>query len=304
MSTFQSFWYGKNLPQYQRLALKSFVDHGHSFHLYTYDELQVPGGVELKDAQAILPRERIFFYKHGEGLGNIAGFSDLFRFRLLHEHGGWWVDTDVICLSNEIPEPEIYLGWQDHRLVGSAIVRLPKDSALTLELCEAAEQAGTDIAYGEIGPGLLTRVAKERGLSDRLLPQTEIYPIPPLEALNVLIPSKTEEVRRKIGNAPLLHLWNEMLGRAAILKWAAPPPGSYIHELFRRHGVPISDRYCYSPAEMERVNINHLRAMAAESQFHRARRLEAEVEELRRKLAEAESILSALRYGTAITGGV
>ena len=303
MGTFQSFWFGKSLPQYQKLALKSFVDHGHVFHLYTYDELEVPAGVEIRDAETILPRDRVFFYKRSEGLGNVAGFSDLFRFRLLHEHGGWWVDTDVICLSDQIPEPDIHFGWQDHRMVGSAIMRLPKGSALTLELFEAAERAGTDIDFGEIGPGLITRVAKEQGLSDRLLPQTEIYPIPPFEALNVLLPWKTEEVRRKIGSAPFLHLWNEMYGRAAILGWVAPPPGCYIRELFNRHEIPISDQHCYSAAEMERINVNLVRSMGAETQFRRAGKLEKEVEGLRKKLAEAESLLAALHSGVVITGG-
>lgn len=304
MGTFQSFWYGESLPQYHQLAMKSFVDHGHSLHLYTYDELEVPAGVELRDARTILPRERVFFYKPGEGMANVAGFSDLFRFRLLHEHGGWWVDTDVICLSDRIPEPEIYLGWQDHRLVGSAILRLPKGSALTADLCEAADRAGTDIGFGDIGPGLITRVAKERGLSDRLLPRSEIYPIAPFEALHVLMPSKTEEVHRKVEGAPFLHLWNEMLSRAAVLGWVAPPHGCYIRELFTRHGLPVSDRYCYSTGEIERININFIRAMGAETQFRRARKLEAEVQELRRRLAEGESDLTNLRARIQITGGV
>jgi hypothetical protein len=303
MGTFQSFWFGDRLPQYHRLALKSFVDHGHIFHLYTYDQLEVPAGVELRDAQTILPRDRVFLYKHGEGAGGVAGFSDLFRFRLLHEHGGWWVDTDVICLSKHVPEPDIYLGWQDHRLVGSAIIRLPKGSEIALELYEAAERAGTDIRYGDIGPGLITRIVKERGLSDQIRPQEEIYPIGPVEALDIFIPSMTEEVRRKIGNAPLLHIWNEMFGRAAMLKWVAPPLGCYIRELFSRHEIPLDERHCYSPGEMERINFNFRRAINAQTQFRRARRLEAEVAELRKKLAEAESIIAALGSGIPITGG-
>jgi hypothetical protein len=216
---------------------------------------------------------------------------------------GWWVDTDVICLSKQIPEPEVYLGWQDHRLVGSAIMRLPKGSELALELYEAAERAGDDIRYGDIGPGLVTRVAKERGLSDQLRPQEEIYPIRPVEALEILIPSKTEEVRRKIGTTPLLHIWNEMFGRAAMLSWAAPPLGCYVRELFARHEVPLDDRHCYSAHEMERINLNFRRALSAEAQHRRAQKLEAEVVELRRKLAEAESIIAALGSGIPITGG-
>jgi hypothetical protein len=303
MGTFQSFWFGKSLPQYHWLALKSFVDHGHTFHLYTYDELAVPAGVELSDAQEILPRDRVFLYKRGEGAGGVAGFSDLFRFRLLHTYGGWWVDTDVICLSKQISEPEIYLGWQDHRLLGTAIMRLPTGSEFALELYEAAERAGTDIRYGDIGPGLVTRLAKERGLSDQLARQEEIYPIRPVEALDILIPSKTEEVRRKIGTAPLLHIWNEMFGRAAMLSWVAPPLGCYVRELFARHEMPLDERHCYSGHEVERINLNFRRALGAEAQHRRAKKLEAEAVELRRKLAEAEAIIAALGSGVTVSGG-
>jgi hypothetical protein len=181
-------------------------------------------------------------------------------------------------------------------------MRLPKGSDLALALYEAADRAGQNVVYGEIGPGLLTRVAKERGLSDQFARQEDIYPIRPHEALDIFIPSKTEEVRRKIGDAPLLHIWNEMFSRAAILNWVAPPPGCYIRELFSRHDVPLDNQHCYTAREMELINRNLLRAMAAESQFRRASRLEAEVVELRKKLAEAESLVAALGSGITITG--
>src|SRR4029079_12850745 len=58
----QSLWHGDNLPPYQRLAMKSFVDCGHDYHLFSYRKFDVPAGVRWRDANEVLPEERVFFY--------------------------------------------------------------------------------------------------------------------------------------------------------------------------------------------------------------------------------------------------
>ena len=62
------------------------MDYGHRYILYSYNSIEVPNGVEVADASAILPRKHIFFYgeKAGVGRGSIAGFCNLFRYELLH----------------------------------------------------------------------------------------------------------------------------------------------------------------------------------------------------------------------------
>jgi hypothetical protein len=72
---FQSFWFGENITQYQRLAMKSFVDFGHRYILYAYRKFDVPAGVELRDAAELLPEARVFFYgdKAGVGRGSVSG---------------------------------------------------------------------------------------------------------------------------------------------------------------------------------------------------------------------------------------
>ncbi len=94
----QSLWIGSALSTMERLSLTSFVAAGHNVHLYTYDDVAgVPEGVELRDANAILPRSRIFRYAEHD---TVSGFSNFFRYKLLLERGGWWVDTDVVCLTS------------------------------------------------------------------------------------------------------------------------------------------------------------------------------------------------------------
>ncbi|MEM1325246.1 MAG: glycosyltransferase [Bacteroidota bacterium] len=96
-----SLWIGTQLSHLELLTLRSFVAHGHDFQLWVYDELEteVPEGVTLQDANEILDRKHIFRYREGDiGKGSVAGFSDIFRYKLLYEKGGWWVDMDVTCL--------------------------------------------------------------------------------------------------------------------------------------------------------------------------------------------------------------
>jgi len=92
-------WIGGALSTMERLALASHVRVGHACRLWTYEPPDnVPQGVVLEDAQQILPRDRIFTYQHGPGKGSVAAFANLFRYKLLYERGGWWADTDVVCL--------------------------------------------------------------------------------------------------------------------------------------------------------------------------------------------------------------
>ena len=46
----------------------------------------------------------MFFYTDALHVGSVAGFSNLFRYELLRRDGGWWVDTDVLCLAAELAD--------------------------------------------------------------------------------------------------------------------------------------------------------------------------------------------------------
>ena len=77
--TVSSFWYGTALPPHCWLCLKSFIDRGYQFELYTYAQLDVPRGVTLRDARELLPESRVFFYRSGPGAGSVAAFANLFH---------------------------------------------------------------------------------------------------------------------------------------------------------------------------------------------------------------------------------
>jgi hypothetical protein len=132
-------WIGNELSLLELLTLVSFVTHGHEFQLWVYGELStvIPAGVKLKDANQIIPESQVFRYKHsnqfGHGKGSVSGFSDIFRYKLLHDQGGWWVDMDVTCLKFlDFSEPYFFRAHHELTMVGN-IMKCPKGSSLMLD---------------------------------------------------------------------------------------------------------------------------------------------------------------------------
>jgi hypothetical protein len=132
-----ALWIGSVLSPLELLTLKSFLRNGHTFHLWVYDSLKtsIPKEVILKDANEIIPSDKIFRYKHtdqfGHGKGSLAGFSDIFRYKLLYEHGGWWADMDVTCLKPlDFDEPYVFRPHHDMPVVGNLMKCPPKSELM------------------------------------------------------------------------------------------------------------------------------------------------------------------------------
>ena len=131
-----SLWIGSRLSLLEILTLKSFIYHGHIFYLWLYHSLEndIPEGVIIMDANQIIPEEKIFRYKYknqfGHGKGSLGGFSDIFRYKLLYEYGGWWTDMDITCLKPlNFDQPYIFRTHQKLKLVGN-LMKCPKKSIL------------------------------------------------------------------------------------------------------------------------------------------------------------------------------
>lgn len=133
--TFNSLWIGKTLGVTELLTLHSFADKGHFIDLWVYDDLKnVPSFITLKDANKIIPESQVFRYNTWGGIdwgkGSYGGFSDIFRYKLLFELGGWWVDMDVTCLKKfEVKEAYFFRNHWLLPVVGN-IMKCPKNSEL------------------------------------------------------------------------------------------------------------------------------------------------------------------------------
>ena len=134
----QTMWVGKFLSDMELLCLNSFVKNGHEIHLYAYDEISnVPEGVVVKDGEEILSSEHIFQYADHK---SYSAFSNYFRYKLLYDKGGYWVDTDVVCLK-KFDFDSLYVFCSEEVLplnagnthVGSCIIKAPKDNIIVKE---------------------------------------------------------------------------------------------------------------------------------------------------------------------------
>lgn len=118
-----------------QLTLKSFLDNNHDVYLWTYNKnlKNIPDGVILKDANEILTENKAFCYK-GRGdcrNGSYGGFSDIFRYHLIQNVGGWYCDMDVTCLKNfsdVFPENEYILRPHSKTNCVANIFKAPKNN--------------------------------------------------------------------------------------------------------------------------------------------------------------------------------
>jgi hypothetical protein len=229
------FWHGPALSRIERLCMTSFVANGHAVKLHVYDEpVGVPRGVTLADAGKVLPRDRLF--AHAES-GSFALFADWFRYRLLLEYGGLWVDTDVVCLRPfNYATAEIF-GWQDATVINNAVLGLPRGHRLAQWMSDCCEHpnriqpydsrkmrrrklmrrlfpgsARARMSWGETGPAGLTAAARHLACTDAALPFWHFYPIHYLNWHTVFDESLRDNAALASGSYGL-HLWNEMARR-------------------------------------------------------------------------------------------
>ena len=95
------FWHG-NLSLYEYSCIGSFVKNDFDVIVWSYDKLLLPPGAKNKDANDVLSKELLFKFEMPKGnLGSIAAFSDLFRLEVIKKFGGWWFDTDCICIKDQ-----------------------------------------------------------------------------------------------------------------------------------------------------------------------------------------------------------
>lgn len=208
----QSFWFGSRLPSLQVLSLRSFLAHGHDYHLYTFEPVDnVPDGVRVIDATEILPRDSVFTYQHGFGRGSASAFSNLFRYKLLHERGGWWVDTDVVALRPFDLDGEFVFATERDKHGGittaSCVIKSPA-GAEYLRYCldECQRRDKTTIVWGEIGPRLVDQAIGRFNLERFRLEPDVFNPIDYSSFRDVQAPGfEHARLSRSYG----VHLWNQ-----------------------------------------------------------------------------------------------
>lgn len=232
-SIVQSLWIGPRLSAMERLCINSFLKAGHEFHLYAYGWVEdVPVGTIVKDANDIIPANEIFSVR-----GGFSSFSDFFRWKLVLDKGGWWVDTDTVCLR-----PFVFGG--DYTFVGglgkpgsgdcvsSGMFSAPAGSPIMRwgwDQCQGINPA--TMSWGQAGPPLFTEAVHKFGLTGSILPGAMFFPVYYTEApeafTDIYVPRIADDCYS-------IHLFNEMWRLKERDKDATYPSDCLYEQLKRR----------------------------------------------------------------------
>lgn len=228
----QGLWIGAELSVMEQLSISSFLRNGHEYHLYAYDKLKnIPTGTVIKDANEILPASRIFKYKHQ---ASYAGFSNFFRYKLLLERGGWWSDTDNVCLRPfAFPEEYVFATevCDGLEVVNSGIIKAPIGSEAMGHAWEVCQTKDPDqLVWGETGPKLTGETVRRYSLERYVKPHDVFCPLDYAEWHKVLEPEPEGSL---IANSHAIHLWNAMWKFADQDK-NAPYPHNCLYEKLKR----------------------------------------------------------------------
>lgn len=230
----RTFWHGGDLSLWEHLSLKSLLKAGHEVEVYAFDDLNVPTGVKLCNAEEVMPRSEAFAYKHGMAKGSFAACSNRFRYALLYRKGGIWADADVLCLKSLADLPNATIGWENHDSVNGAVMKFSAGHPAMLELLERSTALGENIRLGEAGPWLLTKLVQERRHKLNIMPIRAFYPIHWSEAWKLAHPDSMETCLTETTGSHCVHWWNGALRALGYSRDCLPPDGSFLGTHARR----------------------------------------------------------------------
>ena len=241
------FWSG-DLSIYELANLKSFEENGFIVNVWIYlndnktnlNELQE---FNVKDANEILDISMLKRFTQGNQKANLSSFSNIFRFQLLKTYGGWWFDSDCICLKNVdefvklANENEFVIGREYEDYTGSSVLFFNETNILDIIIKEVwgkIEEKEFNFFWGEIGPNLISEIFLRDNLMSSTFDETYFYKIS-ADKFYLLFDNKNNEMEQYLNESYVCHYWNEMLNRSLIKKDTLPPEGSYMYKHLDRH---------------------------------------------------------------------
>ncbi len=209
----RTFWHGDFINPYSLMCLRSFVDRGHRVEVFSYNtKMNAPAWLDLRDAAEILPARRVIVpFSEDESIIR----DDLFRYAVLSQLGGWWVDPDIVLLKPDMPDCEIFFGESDgFGLIPTSLLKFPPGHPL---IAEALKRTGAlnhgEQAWGSGSP-MLSALIKEYGLDGSNAASEPLGPVSWFNVPDLFDPSKAIDLSEKCAKSRLLHLQGDVWRRA------------------------------------------------------------------------------------------
>ena len=196
-------------------------------------------------------------------MGSYAAFADLFRWKLMYDTGGYYVDTDVLCLQKFDFKEDVVVGWEnENTLITPTVLGFEK----------AGHELAKQMLYNAVHPLAIRpydsfRIKKRKiikrfspkkiraigwgesagplGLSNEYFLEKDNYGVTPLPHEIFYKISYEEWEQFVIPNGVSIdtlkqesyaaHLWNEMWRRNGIDKHKPFPKTSFIGQAMERY---------------------------------------------------------------------
>lgn len=213
--TVNSLWISAKMDSMQVACIKSFLNLGHKFCLYTYNKISnAPAEAIIKDANEIIDESFVF----KDLYNSYATFSDWFRIKLLHDLGGWWVDCDLFCVKKfDFDTPYVFATERIRDRNGvqtqlcNAVIKMPKGSDIgSAILRKASDKIETrtpqSLCWTEIGARLLCKEIINYNLEKHIVKPNVFCPIDFFNYTELIRQKTTQFEEITYG----VHLWNKM----------------------------------------------------------------------------------------------
>jgi hypothetical protein len=256
------FWSGE-LTFYELSNLLSFKKNGFEVIVWSYEDLNLPKGILRKDASEIISQNYLTSFNQNFQKQNLSSFSNLFRYELLKKYGGWWFDSDCICLKPvedfvklTINRPFV-LAYENPELIGSSAMYINDMEivdSLRAEIYKRIDKNNFKFFWGEIGPNLITDVFAEKNIFNMVLSSNTFFPVPPSSIKLFFLSKDYPFLLEKISESYICHTWNEMFRRYNISKNILPPKNSFLDNYIKEFYPELKNRR-YSKFMRIRFNV-------------------------------------------------
>lgn len=256
-----SFWHGAPLTWVEQLCIQSFIDRGHSFVLYSAEQLVdvPPAVIQRHPASVLWPPS--FMLAPGDRFA-AAVFSDIFRLELLTKTSQVWVDLDAYCVRPlDFATPWIFTVAEDGTYP-TGILGLPRWSAVLARMRafvnssspsaswrsrqsrrndDARRAAGEtwtmlQLPWGSSGPRALRHFMNQSVERQHALPYRSLYGLD-AQSLRKLHNPRISTERIEGPDVHSVHIYGRQKKILATRFDGLPVAGSYLDRLCRRHGI-------------------------------------------------------------------
>lgn len=271
-------WIGETFPEIAELCVRSFLDHGWQFQLFTYQDFpNIPQGTILRDASKIIPKKDIYVHNSG----SLAPFSDWFRYKLLYEEGGFWTDMDVVCLTDEIPAPLPWFAFQEPGIAAIGVLGFPPGHPVVRDVMISCEDPSIILPWDSkeerinkenmcrsgttpeerrklkdwsfSGPDGFSRALAHYKILSSAAPVESVYPVY-YTCWRYLYNGTYRLEDSQFSQPWAIHLWGEMLRREPDA-WDYMDRKSVVRSLLERHGMKHTSRIKSPPEEKKKVDV-------------------------------------------------